>query len=422
MITAQDRLQRYLSRIENDESILPSNRKKILEFIKDRKIKGNAPNTLIKYLYPLHQMISKGWIKKDFGRLDKKDIQEVLNNVENEEWAAKTKKNFRLTLKVFYRWLEGEENFAPNEYPDRVKFITTTIPKRERKEISFVDIVSREEIIKMVQQSLNPMHRAFLWVAFESGGRPEELLNMTSGSIKFDNNGAIVYLKGAKSRRPVRLISATEPLREWLRKHPLNKEDDFPIWVTQFNKKRGRSQLWTKLGSAGANKIVKVSASRCGMRRRLTLYSLRRGRATELAAMNVPRSVMHMYMGWEEGSSISKSYVKLSMQDMDNSILKASGIEVTDDKPQNFIECSFCGTRNSPDSLYCQKENCNKPLIIGDIQKELKGLIGELRGERRSLVKELFKDPEFEKMMMEKYENWKASKEISQLMKPTRGF
>ena len=80
--------------------------------------KGNAPNTIIKYLYPLHQMNAKRWINKDFNQLKKEDIENILANVENQNWSAKTKKNFKLTLKVFHKWLEGEENFAPGEYPE----------------------------------------------------------------------------------------------------------------------------------------------------------------------------------------------------------------------------------------------------------------------------------------------------------------
>jgi len=291
-------------------------------------------------------------------------------------------------LKVFYKWLEGEENFAPGEYPERVRFIVTTVPKREQKELTFDEIVTREEVVRMAQHALNPMHKALLWVAFESGGRPEEYLSLRKSEIKFDSYGTIIYLKGAKSKRPVRLVSATEPLRDWLRKHPLANQEDFPVWVTQFSKKRLSDEKWNQLGNAGANKMLRTLAKRAGINRRLTLYSLRKGRATELASQNIPRSVMHAYMGWEEGSTISKRYVKLSMKDLDEAILQANGIEVRSKKLDSFVICQSCGAKCSPGSLYCENQECAQPLILS----------GE--SGRTKLLKELLEEPTFESELL----------------------
>lgn len=381
-------LERFLERIKFSKRILPSNKTKIINFVKSRLAKGNAPNTIIKYLYPLHQMNVRGWVKKDFNKLKKEDIESVVANVENQDWSAKTKKNFKLTLKVFYKWLEGEENFGPGEYPERVKFIVTTIPKREQKELTFDELVTREEVIKMAQQALNPMHKALLWVAFESGARPQECLELRRSDIKFDPYGTIIYLKGAKSKRPVRLVSATEPLRDWLRKHPLSCEQDFPVWVTQFSKKKSSDEKWTQLGNAGANKMLRTLAKRAGINRKITLYSLRKGRATELASQNIPRSVMHAYLGWEEGSTISKRYVKLSMKDLDEAILQANGIEVKSKKLDSFIVCQSCGARCSPGSLYCENPECGQPLILSGESNRVK------------LIKELLEEPTFESELL----------------------
>lgn len=448
MVSPQDKLKNFLFRLENIKKcvkcnnytfkeicpkcdsktktpILLSNRRKILEFIKSRKARGNADNTLLKYLHPLYQMNVLGWIKKPFDKMTKEDIQDVATEVENKDWSPKTRKNFRITLKVFYRWLEGEENFGPNEYPTRVKFIITTIPKRDKKELTFNEILTREDVIKMAQQTVNPMHKALLWVAFESGGRPEEVLNLLKSDIKFDNYGTIVYLKGAKSKRPVRLVSATEPLRDWERKHPLQELNDFDLWVTQFSKKKENGEKWTKLSNFGANNMLKELAKRCNINnKKITLYSLRKGRATELASNpHISRAVLHHYMGWIEGSPISNTYVKLSDAVVEDAILKANGIEPTEKREmESYIECSFCLTKNSPDSLYCIKVECGKPLILGDLQEELKGLIKQLRGERRSLVKELLKDPELEKELMEKFRDWMNSKAIVEQITKTTGY
>lgn len=413
MVSPEDRLEKFLQRVESSK-ILLSNKRRLAEFIKSRAAKGSAANTQIRYLYPLYQMNSLGWMKKPFEKLTKEDVQELVIKSEKTKWSAKTKKNFRISLKVFYKWLEGEENFAPNEYPNRVKFISTGIPKRDRKEITFNDIITRDEVIRMAQHAISPMHKALLWCAFESGARPEEILNLRRSDIEFDHYGAKIFLKGAKSKRTARLVSSTEPLRDWLRKHPLSDKGDYDVWVTQFSKKKDRSELWTKFSDAGTNKMLRTLAAKCNIKNKsTTMYSLRKGRATELAANpHISRSVLHAIMGWEEGSSISRSYVKLSGETTDQALLASNGIEAGKREIESFIECNFCGAKNSPSALYCERMECGRPLVIGDMQKELRGLIKQLRGDRKVLVKQLLNDPEFEKQMLERFKERLAEKEL----------
>ncbi len=386
MSKGEDGLKNYLRQFEENKNILSVNKKNIKEFVKSLEARGKAPNTIRKYLYPLYEINKNSWIKKSFGKATKKDIDDVLIKVHSTgNYSPSTKKAFRLAIKVFYKWYEEhylEKSFAPNEYPDRVKHIITGIPKRDKTEISFNDMLTREEVIKMAQHTINPMHKALLWVAFESGGRPEEILNLRKSDVEFDTHGTRIYLKGVKSKRPVRLISSTEPMRDWLRKHPLRQENDFPVWVTQFSKKRKETAVWTALGNTGANRMLKDLAKKCNIvNKKITMYALRKGRATELAGdANISTSVLHAIMGWVEGSSISRHYVKISGQEMEKALLKASGIEVEDEPLQNFIKCSFCGVKNSPSALYCENAECGKALILGEINKQRKDAeIEELR-------------------------------------------
>ena len=421
-MSAEQRLVRFLQRVEESNDILLSNKRRLKEFIEARRAKGNAHNTCIKYLYPLYQMNALGWVTKPFEKLTKDDMQKIVIKSENTKWSAKTKKNLRVALKVFYKWLEGEEKFAPNEYPIRVKFISTTIPKRERKELEFIDIVSKDEVTKLAQYATNSIQKALLWTAYESGGRPEEIFNMKKSDIIFDTFGAKIFLKGAKSKRPVRLVAAAEPLRDWLRKHPLAKEKDFFVWVTQFSKKNRNGNKWTQMSDPAANRILKQLAEKVGIEKRITMYSLRRGRATELAANpRIPRSVLHKVMGWEEGSTISRSYVKLNDETVDEAMLSANGISVSKKEPENFIECTYCGARNTPSALNCESTECGKPLLIG-IQKDMGKMVRALRGGKHELVKTILEDEEFADELLKRLSERKAEKSLADAIQKTTGY
>jgi len=380
----EQRLDNLILNIK-ESKINPHNKQKIIEFVHELKANNRSSNTIIKYLYPLYQVNKRKWIAKDFEDMTKADLKEVIAEVNSGKsktgiaWSGATKKNFRITIKVFYKWLEGIDE--PRFYPEKVRWITSTIPKRDKRELKFDDMVNREEVIRMSQSALNQMHKAFVWVCFESTGRPEENLNLKYSDIKFDAHGAIVMLSGSKDKRPSRLVSSVEPLRNWLRYHPLKNQKDYPVWVTQFSKKKDNVNKWTKIQNQGANKILKTLAKRAGISRKVSLYSLRKGRITELAKSDMSGSLLKTSVGWTQSSNVADRYIKFSLKDIDQAILRTNGF-ITQEKEEieSYIQCKWCGTKCSPGSLYCENSKCNKPLIITDseidtLRKEMSNLV-----------------------------------------------
>ncbi|MBI4162943.1 MAG: hypothetical protein HY513_04620 [Candidatus Aenigmarchaeota archaeon] len=78
MVSADERLEKYLKRLEDDKRILLSNRRRIIDFIESRKAKGKAANTCLKYLSPLTQINLCGWVTEPFEKLTKKDIESIV--------------------------------------------------------------------------------------------------------------------------------------------------------------------------------------------------------------------------------------------------------------------------------------------------------------------------------------------------------
>lgn len=403
----EQRLVNLIDNIKNSK-INSHNKHKILEFVNELKANNKASNTSIKYLYPLYQMNKRRWITKNFEDLTKQDLKEVVAKVNDgksktgKAWSGKTKKNFRLTIKVFYKWIEGIDE--PRYYPEKVRWITTTIPKREKRELKFEDMVTREEVIRMSQCALNPMHKAFVWFCFESTGRPEENLNTMFSDIKFDTQGAIVMLRGVKDKRPCRLVSSVEPLRNWLRHHPLKDQKDYPVWVTQFSKKKNNEDKWTPIQNQGANKILRTLGARAGINNRITMYSLRKGRITELAKSDISSPLLKTIVGWTQNSTVSDKYIKFTMKDTDNAVLKTSGfISEEREKIDSYVQCKWCGTKCSPGSLYCENPKCGKPLIITDseidtLRKEMNELIDRRLSQASGVLDKVLRgNPKFEK-------------------------
>ncbi|MGI0022074.1 MAG: hypothetical protein ACRD9Q_04345 [Nitrososphaeraceae archaeon] len=67
-------------------------------------------------------------MKVDLSKATKGDIQRVLGVIEKSNYAEWTKHEFKVTLKRFYKWLRGSE-----DYPPEVRWIKTTIKNIQGK-------------------------------------------------------------------------------------------------------------------------------------------------------------------------------------------------------------------------------------------------------------------------------------------------
>lgn len=107
--------------------------------------------------------------------------------------------------------------------------------------------------------------------------------------------------------------------------------------------------------------LDKVS-KRAGITRRIHPHLFKLTRAT-LLARDLKEVPLEATMGWVHGSRMSRTYVHLSDEDIDNAVLKVYGIEKK--KENQAIKyrpkvCSRCHTENPIINEYCLR--CGLPL------------------------------------------------------------
>jgi len=110
------------------------------------------------------------WLNKPFEDAAKEDILKLVQKVELSDYSDWTKHDYKAMLKIFYRWLRGTE-----EYPEEVKWIR---PGRRRKKILPEELLTEDEVKKMVQVARNQRDKAFVLVLYESGCRIGEILSL----------------------------------------------------------------------------------------------------------------------------------------------------------------------------------------------------------------------------------------------------
>ena len=217
------------------------------------------------------------------------------------------------------------------------------------------DILTREEIEKLIDSCLSTRDRAIIATFYESGARRGELLAVQLKHVTFDENGAILNIqKGKTGSRRVRLVLASFYLKQWIDTHPLRNDHDAYLFCSA-NSPFG---LITLAGLA--NQLHQI-ASRAGIQpKKVYPHAFRHARATHLAEQ-LPEQLLKEYLGWTKSSTMASVYVHMSGRDVDNAILKLHGIE-TEQATKKFIvnKCPRCKEINPENALFCFK--CGLPL------------------------------------------------------------
>ena len=370
------RLKYVLNGIKNNSHCNKFNEKVLLEFHNYLFAEGLSIPRVVKYLRLLCQIDLK--INKDLKKVNKNDIINYLSWLEMSHYAELTKKDFKITLKKFYRWLHNGKE------PSFISWFKCTI--KNKKRMMPQELLTQKEIIRMINVCNNPRDKAFISILYESGCRIGEILTLKLKHVSFDNYGIIFIVNGKTGVRRVRLVTSSSLLGNWLNVHPCKSEVDNYLWsYMNQNKLVCYDHLRQRI-----KKIAKLA----GVTKRVNPHSFRHARATHLAN-KLTEAQMKEYFGWTQGSNMASVYVHLSGRDVDNAILALHGLKQENETLDEMkpLICN-CGEINTPTNNYCNK--CGKPL-----RTETALIIDEKKKKIQDFLSEIIKDESvFEKLKM----------------------
>ena len=178
--------------------------------------------------------------------------------------------------------------------------------KRPRKNRHLPDILSREEIAKMLRLTNNPKHKAIIAVLYSSGVRREELLNLKIRDI--DPDRMLIRIrngKGNKSRDTLLAQNALELLRSYYRGyHPSEY---------LFESYRPR----VAYSATSVEKVVQRAVQRAGITKNIYPHSLRHTFATHLLEQGTNLKVIQKLLGHASLRS-TMIYLHLARTDYNN--------------------------------------------------------------------------------------------------------
>jgi len=334
----QGRIDKILENIDESD-FHESNKQYLTEFYRHLVIKGLSKARIIKYLDTLYSITYL--LEKPFEEVRKEDIATIIQKIEEKDYSDWTKRDYKVIIKIFFRWLKDTEG-----YPDIVKWIKKKPINKKLPD----ELLSKEDIKKLVDAAENLRDKAFILVLYESGCRIGELLTLRLRNVQFDKFGCVLIVNGKTGSRRVRLILSSPKLGQWIENHPRKDDPEAPLWVTIGMNSRNTILKYTSIRSH-----LKKIARKARLKKRVYPHLFRHSRATHLAN-KLTEAQMKQYFGWVQSSDMASTYVHLSGRDVDNALLKINGIDISDEKQENGLTasiCPRCKSNNSPDALFC---------------------------------------------------------------------
>ena len=390
----EKQLDTEIERIKKSKELSVSNKKVILDFRRACSAEGLSDGRTLKYMQQL-QRIAK-WLDSDLKKAKRKNIEKLLAKLNRTNLAPRTKNDYGVALKKFYRWLRKTD-----EYPKEVKWIKTgaklnnhTLPE---------ELLTEEEIKKMIGAASHLRNKALISTLYESGCRIGELGSMKIKHVVFDKYGTRIMVNGKTGMRRIRLVSSTPHLAAWKNSHPMKDDQEAYLWVIIGVKKGKRKERHELLDYDAMVRLIQRIGKKAGIKKKVNPHRFRHSRATELAK-HLTEAQMKEYFGWVQSSKMAGVYVHLSGRDTDKTILELSGLVEAEEKKEERalkpIRCPICEFINENGSKFCSK--CGKPLSL-KIAMEL----DERRTETDEWMSELIKDAEVRNFLGEKLEKLK---------------
>lgn len=275
---------------------------------------------ILKYDYTLKKIART--LKKPYDEATKDDIIQFVAWLEQQPYSPWTKHDIKVCLKRFYKWINGDEDF-----PDTVKWLKSTVKKNSERLPE--DLLTEDDVDALVNASRNIRDKAFVRCLYESGCRISELLQLQIKQITFDEYSPVITIHGKTGARRIRLIDKAGMLKAWLMAHPFKDNPDAYVWVSLADNKTNRPLEYHSIVE-----ILQNLARKSNIKKKVNPHNFRHSRATYLANKLTEAQMKQELFGWTQSSDMASIYVHLSGRDLDEPLLKMSGL-LDDEIKQN---------------------------------------------------------------------------------------
>ncbi len=379
------RIARELELVQESEKITSENKKAIVSFVNHCLSMGLSKPRVSLYLPRLRYIAVQ--LGKDYKAASKEDLEQFMAAVEtNPKLAIETRNIYAITLKKFYKWLEGNGE----ELPEKLKWLRG---RKSPKKVLPDQLLTLEEVYKLIEVATTLRDKAFIHCLYESGCRVGEIAGLRIKDVSFDKIGCSLVVHGKTGQRKIRLVAAVNHLSNWIEGHPWKQNGEASLWPRLAAKNRGTAMNYPDI-SKMLHKLVK----KANIGRRIYPHLFRHSRATALAKAGLNETQLNAIFGWLHGSEMGGVYVTYSARDIDDAILRSYGLAAKQEENEK-LKCPRCLKDNLVTARFCT--DCGAPLSI-NAAVEIEDKRAEFERKVGWLMELLEKDEKLREIIVEK--------------------
>ena len=216
-----------------EDNISEHNQSIILEYLKDLNRSGLKEATIRNNEHFLRFLLTH--TKTDLDKLTKRDVNDIQDAI--NDWTKKNGKPASPTSKMqykitFQRFLKGYGAVRSTDNKELIELAKFGFAKVEGKKLESEDILSEEEVEKIIACCIGIRDKALVAIIYELGARVGETQNCKIGDVKDHPYGFHITLNGKTGRRQVLLHKYQIYLKHWLDVHPNANDPKAPLFTT----------------------------------------------------------------------------------------------------------------------------------------------------------------------------------------------
>ena len=305
-----------LERLEKirEMNVREENKKMVLDFDYLNGINGLASATRIGYLGLLrHLLVFCEDKKKAFRQLKGEEIREFVSMLKDRKIRTQSFKRFgkktelsnlsQGTLNIYMQGIKRFFKFIYNTGRDNPKVIRDAGLRQRNVEfgLTSADLPTEEEIQAMIDASSHPHYKAIIAVAYDSGMRISDILDLKIKDLIIEENEVRLrfYIRKTKKHLLYGLGSSVGFLMNWYNLHPSKEQEDY-LFCTMATNCRGK-----RMGYANIYSVVKRLAKKAGVspKKNVSCHTFRHC-ATKRDKPHFSDEELRVLRGWSRTSTM----------------------------------------------------------------------------------------------------------------------
>lgn len=242
---------------KNNFKLSPKAEAALLANLKTLTLKGMSQHTINAYQSCLAPYFAH-FEQHDFAEISKAQIEDyVYQQIKTRRISEQKQNQIINAIKSYYEHTLGK---------DRTKYDI----KRPKKAETLPNVLSEEEVMRLINQPKNLKHKTILYTIYSAGLRLSELLNLRTQDIRSDDG--YINIKGAKGKKDRQTI-LSPALLDLLRSYYLAYKPSY--WLFE-------GQHGGKYSASSVQNIFRKAVQETGCNAWATPHTLRHSFATHL--------------------------------------------------------------------------------------------------------------------------------------------